>query len=88
MAPSIKGLAAYKKKDGTLIISNDQRAIVWQPHASTRESNKPLSIAVADITSRLYVSGHIEIIQLTHARFTTNARVCRQGDVEDLRKVT
>ncbi|PMD34923.1 hypothetical protein L207DRAFT_437195 [Hyaloscypha variabilis F] len=51
MAPSIKGLAAYKKKDGTLTISKDQRAIVWQPHAGTREADKALSIAVANITN-------------------------------------
>ena len=60
MAPSIKGLAAYKKKDGTLIISKDQRAIVWQPHAGSREADKGLSIAVADITSRPYLSRHLD----------------------------
>jgi len=66
MAPSIKGLAAYKKKDGTLIISKDQRAIVWQPHASAREADKALSIAVADITSGFHASEHMEtLVELT-----------------------
>lgn len=50
MAPSIKGLAAYKKKDGTLSISKDQRSIVWLP-VGARDADKSLSIAVAEITS-------------------------------------
>lgn len=50
MAPSVKGLAAYKKKDGTLSISKDQRSIVWLPIAG-RDADKSLSIAVAHITS-------------------------------------
>jgi transcription initiation factor TFIIH subunit 1 len=52
MAPSIKGLAAYKKKDGTLSISKDQRSIVWLP-VGARDNDKSVSIAVANITSTL-----------------------------------
>jgi hypothetical protein len=52
MAPSVKGLAAYKKKDGALSISKDQRSIVWQPHVGAREADKSVSIAVANITSK------------------------------------
>lgn len=47
MAPSIKGLAAYKKKDGTLTISKDQKSILWQPLAAENGVN----INVVDITS-------------------------------------
>ncbi|KAE8441643.1 hypothetical protein EG329_004610 [Mollisiaceae sp. DMI_Dod_QoI] len=47
MAPSVKGLAAYKKKDGTLTISRDQKSIVWQPVGA----EKGVTIAVADITN-------------------------------------
>lgn len=50
MAPSIKGLAAYKKKDGTLSISKDQRSIVWLP-IGAREGDKSVAIPVANITS-------------------------------------
>lgn len=49
MAPSVKGLAAYKKKDGTLTISKDQKSILWQPLGA----EKGVTIAVADITSML-----------------------------------
>ncbi|KAF8856715.1 hypothetical protein BDZ45DRAFT_745187 [Acephala macrosclerotiorum] len=47
MAPSVKGLAAYKKKDGTLTISKDQKSILWQPLGA----EKGVAIAVADITN-------------------------------------
>ncbi|KUJ15163.1 uncharacterized protein LY89DRAFT_750435 [Mollisia scopiformis] len=47
MAPSVKGLAAYKKKDGTLTISKDQKSILWQPVAP----EKGLVINVADISN-------------------------------------
>jgi TFIIH p62 subunit, N-terminal domain len=50
MASSIKGLAAYKKKDGTLSISKDQRSIVWLP-VGARDADKSVSIPVASITS-------------------------------------
>ncbi|XMA17009.1 hypothetical protein WAI453_009800 [Rhynchosporium graminicola] len=46
MAP-ITGVAAYKKKDGTLTISNDQKSIVWLPHGS----DKGVTILVANITN-------------------------------------
>lgn len=47
MAPSVKGLAAYKKKDGTLTISKDQKSIVWQPVGPEKE----VTIRVSDISS-------------------------------------
>ena len=47
---SIKGLAAYKKKDGTLSISKDQRSIVWLP-VGARDADRSVSIPVASITS-------------------------------------
>jgi hypothetical protein len=54
MAPSIKGLAAYKKKDGTLTISKDQRSIVWLPIGGG-DNDKNVSIAVANITSTFHL---------------------------------
>jgi hypothetical protein len=54
MAPSIKGLAAYKKKDGTLSVSKDQRSIVWLP-VGAGDNNKSVSIAVANITSTFHL---------------------------------
>ncbi|CZS97548.1 related to RNA polymerase II transcription factor [Rhynchosporium agropyri] len=46
MAP-ITGAVAYKKKDGTLTISIDQKSIVWLPHGS----DKGVTILVANITN-------------------------------------
>jgi len=50
MAPPVKGLAAYKKKDGTLSISKDQKSLVWLP-VGARDSEKSVNIAVSDISS-------------------------------------
>ncbi|PQE15885.1 hypothetical protein CJF31_00008476 [Rutstroemia sp. NJR-2017a BVV2] len=50
MAPPVQGLAAYKKKDGTLSITADQKSIQWLPlKAAGAES--AVNIAVADITN-------------------------------------
>lgn len=50
MALPVQGLAAYKKKDGTLSITVDQKSIQWLPlKAAGAES--AINIAVADITS-------------------------------------
>lgn len=89
MAPSIKGLAAYKKKDGTLTISKNQRSIVWLPIGAA-DNDKNVSIAVANITStfHLYKFNQKTQKKLIKYRFAADTRVCCQGDVEDLRKVT
>lgn len=47
MAPGIRASAIYKKKDGNLTISKDQKSVIWQPVASGAD----VKIAVADITS-------------------------------------
>jgi transcription initiation factor TFIIH subunit 1 len=45
-----KGSAAYKKKDGTLTISQDQRTIIWTP-VTPRGASPGVTIAIAEITS-------------------------------------
>ena len=43
-----RGVAAYKKKNGTIAISDDQKQVVW-----TSDAAEPsVSINVAEITSR------------------------------------
>lgn len=43
-----KGIAAYKKKNGVLAISDDQKSVVW-----TSDGVEPsVQIKVTDITSR------------------------------------
>lgn len=43
-----KGIAAYKKKNGVLAISDDQKSVIW-----TSDGVEPsVQIRVADITSR------------------------------------
>jgi transcription initiation factor TFIIH subunit 1 len=50
----MKGLAAYKKKDGTLSISKDQQSIDWLP-VGAGDNDKIVSIAVANITSTFHL---------------------------------
>ena len=40
----------YKKKDGTLSISKDQKSILWIP-VQPRDAGNSMAIAVADVTS-------------------------------------
>jgi transcription initiation factor TFIIH subunit 1 len=47
---TVKGLAAYKKKDGTLTVSKDQKAILWTPMVP-RAAPPGVTIAISDITS-------------------------------------
>ena len=86
MASSIKGLAAYKKKDGTLSVSKDQRSLVWLPVAA-RDAAGSVHLAIANITSMscLVFVCTMELIAL---RFAADPRIGLEGDVEDLRKVT
>lgn len=49
MAPPAQGLAVYKKKEGTLSISKDEKSIQWLPLKA--EGGATVNIAVADITS-------------------------------------
>jgi len=46
-AAGVRGVAAYKKKDGTLSISKDQRSVVWVPS----KASEVVTIAIADIAS-------------------------------------
>ncbi|CAG8946224.1 unnamed protein product [Penicillium salamii] len=43
------GAASYKKKDGTLAISTDERSVSWSPNVA--EAAKSVTIIVANITS-------------------------------------
>jgi len=80
MAPSVQGAAAYKKKDGTLSISKDQKSLQWQP---VKTSEPAVAIAVADITSRCF---HIKeaFLLLTISRFAANPRDSGEGDAQGL----
>ncbi|KAJ8066516.1 hypothetical protein OCU04_005574 [Sclerotinia nivalis] len=49
MAPPAQGLAVYKKKDGTLSISQDGKSIQWLPLKA--DGGAVVNIAVADITN-------------------------------------
>lgn len=53
MPSIVRGSAAYKKKDGTLSITEDQKSIVWRP-IGAQSSEKMVVIAVTDITSKHY----------------------------------
>ncbi|KAH8670265.1 hypothetical protein BGZ60DRAFT_375437 [Tricladium varicosporioides] len=44
---SVQGAAAYKKKDGTLSITRDQKSLQWQPNGN----EKPVQVAIAHITN-------------------------------------
>ncbi|KAF7953885.1 uncharacterized protein EAE97_001284 [Botrytis byssoidea] len=50
MAPPPQGLAVYKKKDGTLSISKDEKSIQWLP-LKADGGGATVNIAVADITN-------------------------------------
>ncbi|CCU75384.1 putative RNA polymerase II transcription factor B subunit 1 [Blumeria hordei DH14] len=50
MPSIVQGSAAYKKKDGTLNITEDQKSIVWKP-LGAQSNEKMLVIAVTDITN-------------------------------------
>ena len=55
MAPPVKpvrGSAIYKKKEGTLSISKDQKSILWLP-ITPRDGDAGVTIAVPHITSKL-----------------------------------
>jgi TFIIH p62 subunit, N-terminal domain len=85
-ATSIRGSAAYKKRDGTLSISKDQTSIIWVP-IHTRDASS-VTINVADVTSTSQEGESLAITMLIQLRFTTNPRVRSKGDAEDLREVT
>ncbi|KAI1845422.1 hypothetical protein JX266_008517 [Neoarthrinium moseri] len=48
--PPPRGAAAYKKKDGTLTLSDDQSSVIWIPQ-TTPGGPPTVSLAIADITS-------------------------------------
>ncbi|CAD6503484.1 BgTH12-03147 [Blumeria graminis f. sp. triticale] len=50
MPSIVQGSAAYKKKDGTLNITEDQKSIVWKP-LGAQSNEKMVVIAVTDITN-------------------------------------
>ncbi|KAF4634624.1 hypothetical protein G7Y89_g3474 [Cudoniella acicularis] len=49
-ASAVQGSAAYKKKDGTLSITRDQRSLQWLP-VGARDSEKAVAIPIANITN-------------------------------------
>lgn len=54
MAPP-RGSAAYKKKDGTLVVSRDGQSVSWTPVAPPR-SGPSLTLPVSGITSESKLS--------------------------------
>ena len=52
MAPP-SGSASYKKKDGTLTISQDSQSVSWIPAASGASGS--ITLSVAHITSMFYL---------------------------------
>jgi hypothetical protein len=82
----IRGSAVYKKKDGTLSISKDQKSILWIP-LQPRDAENGLTIAVAEITSMKSTRDSMSLV-LTPVRFAADTRVGNESDAEDLRKVT
>jgi transcription initiation factor TFIIH subunit 1 len=83
VAASIRGSAAYKKKDGTLSISKDQASILWIP-IQTRDSAPNVTIKVTDITSMSQTGGLLPTVMLIHHRLAADTRVRGKGDAEDL----
>lgn len=85
VASNIRGSAAYKKKQGSLGISSDQKSIIWTPI----DSGSSVGIAVANITSTsIYMRSEYIIYMLISSRFAANSGDRCEGDVENLRKVT
>jgi transcription initiation factor TFIIH subunit 1 len=56
---TVKGSAAYKKKDGTLTVSKDQKTILWTPVAP-RGAPPGVTIAISEITS---MSRHVLVVR-------------------------
>lgn len=48
------GAAAYKKKDGVLTLTPDQKAVTWTPNTSGPSS---LSLPLANVTSKFLHDG-------------------------------
>lgn len=55
---SVKGSAAYKKKDGTVTISKDQKSIIWTPVAP-RGAPPGVILNIAEITSMCLLKSYI-----------------------------
>ncbi|KAM3078222.1 RNA polymerase II transcription factor B subunit 1 [Clarireedia jacksonii] len=72
MAPPVQGLAAYKKKDGTLSITTDQKSIQWLPLKATG-AESAVNIAVADITNLQQTPETAPKVMLKIFEKTTNA---------------
>lgn len=72
---TVKGSAAYKKKDGTVTISKDQKSIIWTPVAP-RGAPPGVILNIAEITSmyllKRYFPDFIDTA-LMPPRFTTNS---------------
>lgn len=85
MAPP-SGAASYKKKDGTLTLTEDEQSLTWNP-ATTGASK--LTIPVSNITSTqlLLALRHPVIIanRLRWLRFAADSGYECEGDAEDLR---
>jgi len=82
MAPPAQGLAVYKKKDGTLSISKDEKSIQWLP-LKADGGGATVTIAVADITSRFTRLLRFHWLDiLTFFRFAADTRNRCKGNVE------
>jgi hypothetical protein len=82
VASLVRGSATYKKKDGTLSISRDQKSVQWLP-LGAREPDKAMSIAVANISSRWSFPVFLYLILISF-RSPADTGNCSKGDAEDL----
>lgn len=53
------GAAAYKKKDGTLTLTADQKTVIWTP-SSAATGPPTLSLSIANITSEFVAALSLE----------------------------
>jgi hypothetical protein len=54
---SVKALASYKKKEGILDISKDQKALVWTPSGATAPM---VTILVSNI-DRMFLNNYVSL---------------------------
>jgi hypothetical protein len=83
MAPP-KGSAVYKKKDGTLTVSNDRKSVTWTPIAP-RGALPSVTIQVSEITSKLpRVALLTWACRLILGRFAADSRIESKSHTQDI----
>ena len=80
-----RGAAAYKKKDGTITITDDYKRVTWTPN-SAPDGPPTVSLTVSDIASMRDPSFMIgeELTKYFPPRSTADAGQLAEGHAQDL----